>query len=256
MLQAPRRTRTASDVIAGFCLALSGAALVALALVLQRWAAGRVTNLLLWPAVALAAVGTACGILVFLLAGRDRPRKGRALAESGISIALLVCLAAYLLPPLYAKDHLKAQQVICLARLHDLARALRIYLSDYEGAYPPASSWCNAAKPYLGSATTFACPSVPELACGFAANSRLAVLGRPDLSAGPTVVTIFESDRGWDAYGWQETLPIRPRHLGGDNYAFADGHVEWLPRKKLGKDKQGRTIWAKQADADWVRWKP
>lgn len=39
--------------------------------------------------------------------------------------------------------------------------------------------------------------------------------------------------------------------FGGDNYGFADGHVQWLPRKK---NPDG--TWAKEPDADWVVWEP
>ena len=46
-------------------------------------------------------------------------------------------------------------------------------------------------------------------------------------------------------------LPEEPRHLGGDNYGFADGSVKWLPRTKLPDG-----TWAKEPDADWVIWEP
>ena len=50
------------------------------------------------------------------------------------------------------------------------------------------------------------------------------------------------------------TVPVfseRPRHLGGDNYGFADGHVQWIKRKQ---NPDGS--WAKEPDADWVIWEP
>ena len=46
-------------------------------------------------------------------------------------------------------------------------------------------------------------------------------------------------------------LPDRPAHFGGDNYGFADGHVQWVPRKKHPDGS-----WSKEPDADWVIWEP
>ncbi len=37
----------------------------------------------------------------------------------------------------------------------------------------------------------------------------------------------------------------------GDNYGFADGHVQWIARKKLPDG-----TWAKEPDNDSVTWKP
>jgi hypothetical protein len=177
------------------------------------------------------------------------------LAQGGISVAALVWLAAYLLPPFYVKDHLKAEQVMCLARLEELAAAWRTYLSAH-GHHPLEDSWCDGVRPYLKSATAFACPSTGEPARGFAANRNLTGKHGVDASVAPMLVAIFESDAGWNAAGGPELLPPKPRHLGGDNYVLADGHVIWLARKKLGRDARGQPIWAKEPDGDWVKWEP
>jgi len=51
--------------------------------------------------------------------------------------------------------------------------------------------------------------------------------------------------------GGPELLPDEPRHMGGDNYGFADGTVKWLARKKLPDGTR-----AKAPDADWLIWEP
>lgn len=52
-----------------------------------------------------------------------------------------------------------------------------------------------------------------------------------------------------------ELLPDRPRHRDSDNYGFADGHAEWINRKKLPDG-----TWAKEPDPrfdyDRVIWEP
>jgi prepilin-type processing-associated H-X9-DG protein len=67
---------------------------------------------------------------------------------------------------------------------------------------------------------------------------------------------IGSANGGGYAAGGPELLPDEPRHLGGDHYGFADGHVEWLPRKLLGVTWLGNRTWAKEPDADWVIWQP
>jgi len=64
-------------------------------------------------------------------------------------------------------------------------------------------------------------------------------------------VLIFESDAGWNAAGGAELLPDEPRHKRGDNYIFADGRVDWVPRKKLPDG-----TWAKEPGPDGVIWEP
>jgi hypothetical protein len=45
--------------------------------------------------------------------------------------------------------------------------------------------------------------------------------------------------------------PPRGSAPGGDYHGFADGHVQWLARKKLPDG-----AWAKGPDVDWVIWEP
>lgn len=100
------------------------------------------------------------------------------------------------------------------------------------------------------------CPATSDSGGSYAFNSALAKVRQRALEQPSSVVVLFESDAGRGASGGRELLPGKPRHLGGDNYAFTDGQVEWLPRKRLGTDARGRAIWAKEPDADWVRWEP
>jgi prepilin-type processing-associated H-X9-DG protein len=43
------------------------------------------------------------------------------------------------------------------------------------------------------------------------------------------------------------TWAEEPRHLGGDNYGFADGSARWLRRKQLPDG-----TWAKEPEADVI----
>jgi len=150
--------------------------------------------------------------------------------------------------------------------LGQLSSAIRMYLGDWDDRFPPAATWCDDVMPYLaGHVAPHAfldCPSAPDLKSGYAFNARLSEQRRGALWNLKDTIVLFESDRGWNAKGGPEALPGMPRHSWrdaygrqrGENYATAllDAQgVRMLPRKKLPDGS-----WAKEPEADWVRWEP
>lgn len=145
-----------------------------------------------------------------------------------------------------------------------LVAALGQYSVEVDGRFPPADGWNEALRPVLRSQGVdpghMRCPNAfSEPGDGewrdasYAFTRSLGTLGAQAIDCPERTVLVFESDTGsgWDASGGPELLPEDPRHLGGDNYGFADGHVQWLPRKK---NPDG--TWAKEPAADWVIWEP
>jgi len=75
------------------------------------------------------------------------------------------------------------------------------------------------------------CPSAPELRCGYAYNRTLGGRNLGHLTDPAVTVCLFESDLSWNGDGGVGDLATQPRHWGvGDNWAFADGHVDWCRR--------------------------
>jgi prepilin-type processing-associated H-X9-DG protein len=167
-------------------------------------------------------------------------------------------LAGFRAPYQPRPTELKAE---CLAHVSVLAKALRLYAADH-GTFPPADSWSQAASErvdwHVKSRTKelLQCPSVPGCACAYGYNSALSSTTRRALQNPAQTIVIFETDADRNTAGGPELLPDEPRHLGSDNYGFADGHVRSLQRRKLGTDERGDPIWAKEPDADWVIWEP
>lgn len=64
-------------------------------------------------------------------------------------------------------------------------------------------------------------------------------------------VAVLERGCGVALSGGPALLPDEPRHLGGDNYGFADGHAQWIERKQLPDG-----TWAKEPADEWVIWEP
>ena len=167
-------------------------------------------------------------------------------------------LAASRTPYRLGPSELKAE---CLSNMSALAKALNLYAAD-QGAFPPADSWSEAASQQVDQhlktrmKDLLQCPSASTAPSGYAYNSALGQTMYDALDTAADTIIIFESDAHRNAAGGPELLPDVPRHFGGDNCGFADGHVQWLPRRKLGTEKHGHPIWAKEPDADWVIWNP
>ncbi|MCC6446330.1 MAG: hypothetical protein IT210_23110 [Armatimonadetes bacterium] len=67
-----------------------------------------------------------------------------------------------------------------------------------------------------------------------------------DLSDPTDYVMLMESDLNQrNAAGDHHALAPEPRHSGGDNYAFADGHAKWIRRDRAvpGKGQKPDILW-------------
>jgi len=104
---------------------------------------------------------------------------------------------------------------------------------------------------YLDSnmTSTFACPETAKRGHPYAYNMALSGSPKGLIPNPASTAMVLESDAGWNATGGPELLLGEPRHFGGENYGFADGHVQWIKRRK---NPDG--TWAKQPEADWVIW--
>jgi len=195
--------------------------------------ASLVLGLLSLVLVLPALLGLGLGVIALIQIGESRGRlRGRGLAIVGMCISgLALLILPAMLFPVFMRARESARKVQCLANTMNLATALLIYASEYDGVLPPAQAWCDAASDYLQGPRPFVCPNARELRSGYAYNSAVAGLSRTDLADPAGTIAIFESERGWNAAGGPELLVATPRHLLGDNFGLADGHTNWLPRR-------------------------
>ena len=146
-------------------------------------------------------------------------------------------LLTALLFPFFVREHGPSPPAQCLANVKNLAIALNMYLADYN-APPDPRRWCDQLLDYVKNKDVYRCPEARGSEYGYALNTGVGNVNRDAARYhGPAgdVVSIFESDRGWNAHGGRELLPAQPRHLDGDNYGFLDGHARWFERE--GADK-------------------
>ncbi len=104
------------------------------------------------------------------LTSRVNPTRAFTLIELLVVIAIIAILSAILFP-VFAQAREKARQSACLSNTKQIGTALVMYLSDYDGAYPYASTketftpkirWADRLHPYTKNTGIFLCPSAPE----------------------------------------------------------------------------------------------
>jgi prepilin-type N-terminal cleavage/methylation domain-containing protein/prepilin-type processing-associated H-X9-DG protein len=192
-------------------------------------------------------------------------RSGFTLIELLVVIAIIAILAAILFP-VFAQARERARTTSCLSNCKQIGIGLRMYLDDYDSAYPfswfsqPQYGFDVALYPYVKNTKIFACPSnpqLPELWAGYtgplkgmirsyAMNSAVSTdnqkpsIRETSIEAPADTIMMLETT-DWN---YKHTRPpdhetyITKRddvcvhvpftiHQGGSNYVFADTHARW-----------------------------
>ncbi len=197
-----------------------------------------VLGLLGFVACGLTALpGLICGIIAMVRVKKSNGTltgEGLALAGtllSAFSLIIGVILAAMLLPALATAKN-RAQTIVCVNNVKQLALAVRIHSADHTNHFPSASSWCDAIKPYAGSERVFKCPDGDVgQRCHYAFNAKLD--GIEDNQVNSQTVLLFETEGGWNVSGGRELMLSGSRHQRKVVVAFADGSVRQLRMDEL-----------------------
>jgi prepilin-type processing-associated H-X9-DG protein len=122
----------------------------------------------------------------------------------------------------------KAAQNTCLSHLKQLDLGAIMFASDHDQNWPDADKWTDEIMPYIKNEQILRCPAAPGLECAYALNRVMAGRNDADVALPAEIITFFESNLGHrNATGTLADVADPPRHNGGNNYAFADGHVKW-----------------------------
>lgn len=192
-----------------------------------------ILGVLILPAVA----GLVCGIVAIIQINRSAGAlrgKGIAIAGtvvSGVMLAMIpifAILLAIMLPAL-AQAKGKAQTIMGLNNVKQIALAVHLYADDSKGVLPGATNWCDALKPYVGSDGVFRRPAEPTAAgrafSSYGLNARLAGAKMADVN--PSTVLIFELESPrWNATGGAGEMRRPGRGADTVSIGFADGHAE------------------------------
>jgi prepilin-type processing-associated H-X9-DG protein len=142
--------------------------------------------------------------------------------------------------PFGSRERERPEKAVCLSNVKNIALAIQMYAVDNDDMLPSADAWCDQVGGYTKNRGVFLCERSWGTPSAYAYNDTLNRASLAHLGDTASLIAIFESNAGWNAHGGPELLVTEPRHLGGDNWAFADGHVRWISRSKLSAEEQYR----------------
>lgn len=213
-------------------------------LVESKMSALAITSLVLgvlgWVTLGITAlVGLVLGIVALVRISNSRGAlRGKGLAlggtiVSGVFLLMLPILAAMLLPAL-ARAKAKAQSIVCMNNLKQLALGGMMYANDNKDRFPADANWCDLLGKYVPNAHTFQCPAAnSNQRCHYAFNAKLAGVETKNVTSPAQTVLIFETDGGWNVSGGPDLTLSRPRHPNAIGLVFADGHCELAGPSRL-----------------------
>ncbi len=172
------------------------------------------------------------------------------LIEMIVVIAIVLILAAILMPVFQRPNPGIHKRDRCRGNLRQVALGLIQYTQDYDEKFPRVSrkgsrGWSQDIQPYIKSWQIFECPSVPNYVVktsDYFYNSRLEGFKVGDLVSqtqtilggdGPDHAPLSSHLSGLPLDATTNEKSFAQRHFGTANYLFADGHVKSLAPEKI-----------------------
>ena len=224
---------------------------------------------ILWPFLGLPAI--VCGIIALVKIGNSKGQlKGTGLAVAGLVIpavlTLVVPMVLAIMMPALSRTKKIAQRVVCATNLKGLSVTMMVYVNDYDDMLP-TENWCDLFIEEVDvSPKSFICSESDTIEgeSSYAMNKHIAGKKLNELPI--NIVLFFETDMGledgpqntsiqtrrysqhefmkgcfdkdslvykdrFNQFGGPEDVLIR--HKEGCNFAFADGHVEFIPKDRI-----------------------
>lgn len=177
-------------------------------------------------------LGMAMGVRVETVQGRDMVTAYYT-ADMDILSHLAdatLTLQTVIMRPVFERSRASARKAICLSNTKNLSLAMQMYLEDYNGRFPEADRWVEALAEYMRDESVLKCPDDDsEGRCSYGMNAALSGKTLDEIGDPSGVVVFFETaSPGDNPVGGAADIVDPPRHLGGNNYGFTDGHVVWL----------------------------
>ena len=141
-----------------------------------------------------------------------------------------MALQAAMMGPVFERARESARKASCLSNVKNLSLAMQMYAADNDDSLPEASGWVEALMDYIMDESVLKCPDdESEATCSYGMNEALSGKSLAELANPEEVVVFFETaNPGDNPVGGAEDVVDPPRHMGGNNYGFGDGHATWL----------------------------
>jgi prepilin-type processing-associated H-X9-DG protein len=131
------------------------------------------------------------------------------------------------LPPLFHFESDPPAHGSCESNEKQLANALRMYMSDYDGQFPAAAAWQDLTYPYVKNEIPYRCWARPRVNPGYAFNQALDGHADIDIQAPKSTPLFHESRIGKRNAADRLESFVKP-HRGYGIVVFADGHTRAL----------------------------
>ncbi len=149
---------------------------------------------------------------------------------------IVACLSALAVAGIAVGFHRLAQtpaatspRRLCEGNLALLTRGISLYAEDYDGRLPEWHFWPDVTHPYVHSRAAYDCPMANDGERGYDYNAALGNTPMDQVPDARDCILLWDAG----ALGPSSGIPSGygpPRHDGGDNYGYLDGHVAWRQR--------------------------
>lgn len=132
-------------------------------------------------------------------------------------------------PKNFASARQRAERDTSMSNLKQLALGIIQYVQGHDERMPDADKWVDEILPYVKMEAIFHDPVAPAgEKWSYAYNRTLSHQSLAQFDTPAQTVMLFESSKGVkNASDTGQSVPVPGRHLGGTDYAQADGHVKW-----------------------------
>ncbi len=128
--------------------------------------------------------------------------------------------------PLFARER-GSGAMVCMINVHALAMGMELYASDY-GVFPRSDVWTDALGDYYEPRRLKCDKDTSRQLSSYGMNSNVSAMRLREPASRPALLVIYETAHpGNSPYGGPGDIVSPPRHMGGNNYGFADGHFMW-----------------------------
>lgn len=153
----------------------------------------------------------------------DRPHSSNSYSLYVIVIVLAVFGVLFYA---YTVVSAKAKQASCMSNTKQLGLSFLLYSGDYDGRFPPAERWISGIEKYQKNEWLH-CPAARGSGPDYAMNKQLSSYALKRMPKTAETVLMFDSISDAAHSGGPELLPLPGRHIGGNNFVLADGHIRW-----------------------------
>ena len=138
-------------------------------------------------------------------------------------------LQAAIMYPMLMRSRENARKAVCLSNMKNLALAAEMFAADNEGRLPDADHWVEQLMQYIENEEVLRCPAdASQARSSYGMNHALSGKPLSQIEGSESVVLFYETAHPGDNPSGGPEDVVSPRHIGGNVYAFADAHTDWL----------------------------